>query len=91
MAELVGAFIGVWILSRILMKTAFRRWKGYRLLVATYPTTLALVVVLGGLGGADGGAPQFVRALFLYGLPVCAWAAIDGVRFARMAERNASP
>jgi hypothetical protein len=79
-AGFVGALIGVWIISRVLRATVFRALSGYSRLAAVYVSTLLLGTVLGGLGFADGGPPQFGYAFLSYLPPVLVWAGYDYLR-----------
>lgn len=86
---MVGALIGVWLISRILRKTVFQRLTGWRQIWVSLVTTLAISTLIGGVGFADGGPMRFGYAFSVYLLPVLAWLLVDRLSLRRR-ERAAA-
>jgi hypothetical protein len=70
--QLIGSFIGVALFSRAFGWLYAKRFHGPPSAVGLHLFTLAFATVIGGLGLADGGPPQFAAAFEMYLIPsVC--------------------
>lgn len=82
MAQLLGALIITFAVSRLIGLAIKRRLPDPTKLVVTNLSTLALATLLAGYGNARAGEPPvFAYAFGIYLLPVLAWAIYDLVRW----------
>lgn len=92
MAYVIGALVGgiviTGIISRLLRATLFRSQPPARGAVGAFLATLAVATLLGAFGFADGGAPDYLRALGTYVVPTLFWLAFDLVRVSREGRRE---
>ena len=83
LAFFVGAFVLVWVVSRTIRRLLFKESSGWKRAIAPNLGTLVVATVLGGLGMADGGSPQFLNALLQYLPPIAVWVALDAWKATR--------
>ena len=86
-----GALLVTWIVSRLARRVLFNKATGSQRALGPNVVALVLATLLGGLGLADGGPPQFVTALVQYLPPVLLLAAIDMVALRRTAPPTPEP
>ncbi len=78
--SLIGGFVMVGLVSRVLERTLFRKAVARVRILAPNVSALMLATVIGGLGMVNTRSSQFVQAFVGYLIPTVLWIIIDTVR-----------
>lgn len=68
MAFIIGAVIGMFLISSLVGFVAFRKVEKPKKYFYSIPLAWVLATILAGYGMADGGEPQFIVAAINYGI-----------------------
>ena len=72
-----GAVFGTLLISRLTLWLFKKLGDNQRRIFVAYGVMYVFIVVVGGLGFADGGPPRFGYAIMIYTLPALLWLAVD--------------